>query len=229
MICSLSRHSRQDTIDVNRRLLEWFERYLRCAMSHAKRLARIVSTAVLALLLLAPVPQAVGSRMQAGRPPLSLDDIMRLRTIQDPQIAPDGSRVAYVVSTPDFEENVYDTDIWLVSSDGGNLRNTGKAHDGLVTRSEWRPRLPPLPDAHLRARWPRVAVLALLPPQHHHSHVNFASARCGRHDRAARFLTAPGRGSLEDAVHLWLHTGTGKDEMNSLLRRGANAGNGNET
>lgn len=29
MIYSLSRHSRQDTIDVNRRMLEWFERYLR--------------------------------------------------------------------------------------------------------------------------------------------------------------------------------------------------------
>jgi dipeptidyl aminopeptidase/acylaminoacyl peptidase len=82
--------------------------------------ATIAGVAFLCAVPVFPTPQTDGSRAQADKPPLSLDDIMRLRTIQDPQIAPDGSRVAYVVSTPDLEENNHDTDIWLVSASGGD-------------------------------------------------------------------------------------------------------------
>jgi dipeptidyl aminopeptidase/acylaminoacyl peptidase len=46
-------------------------------------------------------------------------DIPSIRAAQDPQISPDGRLVAFVVSEPDPKENVYQTDIWLVNTGGG--------------------------------------------------------------------------------------------------------------
>ena len=39
------------------------------------------------------------------KPPISVDDLMKLRSIVDVQMAPDGTRVAYVVSTPNLARN----------------------------------------------------------------------------------------------------------------------------
>src|SRR5215831_14206924 len=66
-----------------------------------------------ALTLLAPALSA------QSRHPATIDDLMRIRTVTEARISPDGSRVAYVVSVPDIGQNQHDTDIWLVSSDGG--------------------------------------------------------------------------------------------------------------
>ncbi|MBK5254785.1 MAG: hypothetical protein JJE39_02015, partial [Vicinamibacteria bacterium] len=51
--------------------------------------------------------------------PVSVDDLMRLRSIHDVQISPDGRFVAYVVSQPNLERNEHETALFLVSSTGG--------------------------------------------------------------------------------------------------------------
>ena len=51
--------------------------------------------------------------------PVTIDDIMALRTVMDAQISPDGSQVLYVVSVPVVDENTHNSDVWLVSTDGG--------------------------------------------------------------------------------------------------------------
>jgi dipeptidyl aminopeptidase/acylaminoacyl peptidase len=50
--------------------------------------------------------------------PVTIDDLMAIKTVMDPQISPDGTAVAYVVSVPNVPENKHNTDIWLVSVDG---------------------------------------------------------------------------------------------------------------
>ena len=50
--------------------------------------------------------------------PLSLDDLARLRSVNDPQVSTDGKWVAYTVGTVDTEKDRRDSDIWMVSWDG---------------------------------------------------------------------------------------------------------------
>ncbi len=49
-------------------------------------------------------------------------DLLRLTWIADPQISPDGSRVAFTRVTIDAEKDVYRTSLWIVSREGGKPR-----------------------------------------------------------------------------------------------------------
>jgi dipeptidyl aminopeptidase/acylaminoacyl peptidase len=62
------------------------------------------------------------STLAAAEPPraMTFADVMALRAVSDPQIAPDGRHVAYVVTRRDLERNAADADIWLVAAAGGN-------------------------------------------------------------------------------------------------------------
>ena len=51
--------------------------------------------------------------------PVTVDDLMRVRTIVDAKIAPGGDTVAYVVSTPSVEKNVQETALFVVPAAGG--------------------------------------------------------------------------------------------------------------
>ena len=55
----------------------------------------------------------------AGTKPWTSDDILALKTVSDPQLSPDGTRVAYVVSELNRDASDYQTDVWLVPSAGG--------------------------------------------------------------------------------------------------------------
>jgi dipeptidyl aminopeptidase/acylaminoacyl peptidase len=50
---------------------------------------------------------------------VTVDDLMRLRSLFDVRISPDGKRVAYVVSTPSIERAEHEAVLWLVPSTGG--------------------------------------------------------------------------------------------------------------
>jgi dipeptidyl aminopeptidase/acylaminoacyl peptidase len=50
---------------------------------------------------------------------VTVDDLMRLRSLFDVRISPDGKRVAYVVSTPSIERAEHEAVLWLVPSVGG--------------------------------------------------------------------------------------------------------------
>ena len=69
---------------------------------------------LIAAVVLAP---ALVAQSPARR--VTVDDLMRLRTILDVKLSPDGQRVAYVVSQPSVERNAHEAAIFVVASSGG--------------------------------------------------------------------------------------------------------------
>ncbi len=57
--------------------------------------------------------------LRAAPRPVTVDDLMRVRSIAEVRIAPDGSRVAYVVSQPSFEKDEHEAVLYLVAAGGG--------------------------------------------------------------------------------------------------------------
>jgi dipeptidyl aminopeptidase/acylaminoacyl peptidase len=54
--------------------------------------------------------------------PVTVDDLMKLRTIVDVRISPDGRNVAYAVSTPSLERNAHEPQIFVLATSGGTPR-----------------------------------------------------------------------------------------------------------
>jgi dipeptidyl aminopeptidase/acylaminoacyl peptidase len=76
---------------------------------------------------------------QGGTRPLSLDDLARLKEVRDPQCAPDGRTVAFVVSQIDVKEDKAGiAHVWTVGIDGQNERQITSSTD-----SEASPRFSP--------------------------------------------------------------------------------------
>src|SRR3954452_25277996 len=76
---------------------------------------------------------------QGGKRPLSLDDLAKLKDVRDPQCAPDGRSVAFVVSQIDVKEDKPGSGhIWTVGIDGQNERQITSS-----TESESSPRFSP--------------------------------------------------------------------------------------
>ncbi|MEM6300589.1 MAG: S9 family peptidase [Pseudomonadota bacterium] len=51
--------------------------------------------------------------------PLSIDDLMEIQSVRDPQLSPDGNWLAYTVRRIDEEKDKRITQIWMVEADGG--------------------------------------------------------------------------------------------------------------
>ncbi len=60
-----------------------------------------------------PLPSASAPR------PMTVDDVIALRSVSDAQISPDGQWVAYVATRADLAANANDADVWVVSVKGG--------------------------------------------------------------------------------------------------------------
>nr|ADC35915.1 peptidase S9 prolyl oligopeptidase [uncultured bacterium 59] len=73
--------------------------------------------------------------------PVTVDDLMALRSIVDVKISPDGERVAYVVSTPSLPRNEHDAALFVVRASGGTPLRIGETLRILNT---------PLPAPRLR-------------------------------------------------------------------------------
>jgi dipeptidyl aminopeptidase/acylaminoacyl peptidase len=56
----------------------------------------------------------------AASQPLSIEDYATMPSISSPQFSPDGKRVVYVVSIADMTRSAYDSNLWMVDSDGRN-------------------------------------------------------------------------------------------------------------
>lgn len=65
----------------------------------------------------------------AERRPLEPNDLYRLRLLSDPQIAPDGSRVAFVLKCMDGEKNEYVSNIYVVDRAGTTFQFTSGDKD----------------------------------------------------------------------------------------------------
>src|SRR3981081_3656740 len=67
---------------------------------------------------------------QGGKRALSLDDLGKLKEVRDPQCAPDGKSVAFVVSQIDVKEDKANiAHIWMVGVDGQNERQITSSTD----------------------------------------------------------------------------------------------------
>ncbi len=76
---------------------------------------------------------------QGGQRPLSLDDLARIKDVRDPQCAPDGRSVAFVVSQIDVKEDkAGNAHIWTIGADGRDERQMTWSSD-----SETSPRFSP--------------------------------------------------------------------------------------
>jgi dipeptidyl aminopeptidase/acylaminoacyl peptidase len=73
-------------------------------------------TRLVTRLALAVTLAAVASA--AGRRPISETDLFDFRWVADPQISPDGTRVAFVRVSVDSKADRYDTALWIVAANG---------------------------------------------------------------------------------------------------------------
>ena len=91
------------------------------------------SFAVPALALFVAVH--VGWPLAAQPRPMQLEDLFRLKRVGDPQISPDGKKVAYVVTEVLKDENRTNSDLWLTSTDRAAPAAAGGAWPRRLTNS----------------------------------------------------------------------------------------------
>jgi dipeptidyl aminopeptidase/acylaminoacyl peptidase len=82
--------------------------------------------------------QAISADAADVRRTLTPDDFYRVQDVTDPQVSPDGSWVAYVVSTNDREADEARSAIWMVSWDGSQRLALTAAADG-IGKPRWSP------------------------------------------------------------------------------------------
>ena len=80
----------------------------------------------LAALVATAIAAAVARPAAQPTRPIAIDDLMKLRSIVDVQIAPDGRRVAYVVSTPNLAKNEHEAALFVVGASGGGSTRLGE-------------------------------------------------------------------------------------------------------
>jgi dipeptidyl aminopeptidase/acylaminoacyl peptidase len=77
----------------------------------------------LAWTILAAAPAGAQTpTMAARRVAPTVDQILSLKRVGSPEISPDGRRVAYTVRETNWDDNTYDTQIWLADATTGALR-----------------------------------------------------------------------------------------------------------
>jgi dipeptidyl aminopeptidase/acylaminoacyl peptidase len=84
-----------------------------------------------------PAPQSAASAVNANRRPITVQDLISIHRVSDPQISPDGQWVAYTVATPDVPANRLSKNIWIVPARGGDPRQL--THTGRDERPRWSP------------------------------------------------------------------------------------------
>jgi Tol biopolymer transport system component len=90
--------------------------------------------AVLALAALAVASPAAAQQ----RRPMTFEDMISVRGVADPRISPDGSLIAFTVSTPSLGENRTVSRIWTVPSGGGQAKQLTSG-DGSDRAPRWAP------------------------------------------------------------------------------------------
>ncbi len=70
--------------------------------------------------------------------PFSVHDMLAMDRITDPQVAPDGKSVAFVVRQTDLDANKGRTDLWIVATDGTGLRRL-TSHPEADSNPRWGP------------------------------------------------------------------------------------------
>lgn len=77
--------------------------------------------ALLTILVLSPASMVAVQAQQSARP-FTIEDLLKVRRVSDPQVSPDGRWVAYTIADTDKAANKRTTQIYLISTDGGEPR-----------------------------------------------------------------------------------------------------------
>ena len=75
--------------------------------------------------------------LAAGRP-MTVDDLLAVKAVSDPQIAPDGQAIVYVVTELDRATDKSNSDLWLVPTSGGEPKRLTTA-PGTDNHPRWSP------------------------------------------------------------------------------------------
>ncbi|MBN2269420.1 MAG: S9 family peptidase [Sedimentisphaerales bacterium] len=70
--------------------------------------------------------------------PFSIHDMLAMKRISEPQVSPDGARIVFTLRTTDLEADKGRTDLWLVGTDGGELRRL-TSHEAGDSNPRWAP------------------------------------------------------------------------------------------
>ncbi len=98
----------------------------------ARMLSRRLAVLTVAWLSIASAP------LTARQTPMTVEDVLALKSVGSVTISPDGLWVAYVVTRRDLENNVNDSDVWVVPTEGGEpLRLT--RGEGTDNSPQWSP------------------------------------------------------------------------------------------
>lgn len=79
-------------------------------------------------------PAALGAETH----PFSVHDMLAMDRISDPQVSPDGKRVAFTVRTTDLAGNKGRLDLWLATTDGKDVRRL-TTHEAADYGARWAP------------------------------------------------------------------------------------------
>jgi hypothetical protein len=73
------------------------------------------------------VLSAVGAApLRADLRPVTVDDLMALRTVVDVEISPDGESVAYALLRPSLKANRHEVALFVAAAEGGEPRRVGE-------------------------------------------------------------------------------------------------------
>ena len=82
------------------------------------------------LAVLGTLAFSVSLNAQGAKRPITFDDMMKLHRVSAPQVSADGKWAAFAVSTPDMEANRNASNVWIVSTAGGEaMQVTQSGHD----------------------------------------------------------------------------------------------------
>ena len=98
----------------------------------------MVRPRAVALLTLAPSLGAQAPAPPASARPFTLDDVLRVRDVREPEISPDGGWVAYTVSSADTGEDRSRSAVWMTSWDGARTVRLTTSQQGETT-PRWSP------------------------------------------------------------------------------------------
>ncbi len=94
-----------------------------------KRLAAISLLVVIGLIVVTA---------QVSKTPFTIADLYRIQSVADPQISPDGRRVAFTVTTSDLVKGTTNADVHVINLDGTSLRRL-TASDKSDSTPRWSP------------------------------------------------------------------------------------------
>ncbi|HKE00349.1 MAG TPA: S9 family peptidase [Planctomycetota bacterium] len=75
---------------------------------------------------------------QTAKHPLTVDDMLAMERVSDPQVSPDGKWVAFTLRTTDMEANRGRNDVWVAAIDGSSTRRL-TTHPDSDSGARWMP------------------------------------------------------------------------------------------